>query len=43
MTAPPPEAVEIVFAPHILIAVALIGLAVLVIAIAIAIPPDGNG
>jgi hypothetical protein len=39
----PPDAVEIVFAPHILIAIALIGVAVAIIAIAIAIPPDGRG
>jgi hypothetical protein len=39
----PPGAVEIVFAPHILIAIALIGVAVAIIAIAIAIPPDGRG
>ncbi|HVH76772.1 MAG TPA: hypothetical protein VM755_17790 [Stellaceae bacterium] len=40
MTAPPTGAVEIVLAPHILVAIALIGLAVAVVAIAIAIPPD---
>jgi len=42
LTAPPPGAVEVVLAPHVLVAIALIGLAVAIVAIAIAIPPDGK-
>jgi hypothetical protein len=43
LTAAAPGPVEIVFAPHILSAIALIAFAVAIVAIVVAIPPDRKG